>query len=450
MTAPARAAALRALLAIDARRRDLPAAIDEIRGRLADERDRALAAAIVHGTLRWQRACDHLIEHFARRSPDALDTDVRLILRLSLFQLLHLDRGPAAAVVDDAVDLTRRARKRSATGLVNAVLRSVLRQRRALPFPARPAGPVPRAEALRYLGVCGSHPDWLVARWLDRVGFDETERWLRFNNEPAPVMLAVNPLRGTPDAVQAALAANGIETARGRFAPHGLRVLTGHPLRRPLDGSVLVQDEASQMVTLAVDARPGERVLDLCAAPGNKTVALAGAMRDGGLLVACDVRQQRVALLHATLARAGARHGHVVHVDTDATLPFAAVFDRVLVDAPCSGLGTLRRDPDVKWRRQEADLAALAERQRALLARAAEVLTPGGRLVYATCSSEPEENEHVVDAFLAGRPDFAPIDLRADGPVDLAPLLDEGGRLRTHPPAHGLESFFAAAMTRRG
>ncbi len=447
MTSPARAAALRALRAIAARRRDLPAALEDARDGLVDERDRALAAAIVHGTLRWQRACDHLIAQFARRPPDALDLDVLLILRLSLFQLQHLDRVPAAAVVDDAVNLTRMARKRSASGLVNAVLRSVLRGRRALPFPARPTAPFSRAEALQYLGVCGSHPDWLVARWLDRVGFDATERWLRFNNEPAPMMLAVNTLRATPATARAALAADGVETAEARFAPLGLRVVGGNPLHRPADGSVLVQDEASQMVTLAVGARPGERVLDLCAAPGNKTVGLAGAMDNSGILVACDVRIPRIDLLRGTLDRTGSR-GRVVRLDTEAALPFARVFDRVLVDAPCSGLGTLRRDPDVKWRRQEADLAELAGRQSALLARAAAVLAPGGRLVYATCSSEPDESEHVVEAFLATRPDFASVDLRTAGHPALAPLLDDQGRLRTTPPDHGLESFFAAAITR--
>jgi len=448
MTSPARVAALRALLAIEAGRQDLPAALEQARASLGDDRDRSLAAAIVHGTLRWQRTCDHLIAHFARRPPDTLDADVRLILRLALFQLLRLDRVPASAVVDDAVELTRTIRKRSAAALVNAVLRAVVRRRHALPLPARPPGPVSRAEALHYLGVCGSHPDWLVARWLDRMGFDQTERWLHFNNQPAPMMLAVNAIRAVPEAARAALAADGIETAPGRFSPVGLQVLTGNPLHRSDDGSVLVQDEASQMIPLVVDAAPGERVLDLCAAPGNKTVAMAGAIGQTGLVVACDVRPRRLALLRTTLTRAGARRGRVVQVPTEAALPFASTFDRVLVDAPCSGLGTLRRDPDLRWRRRESELPALARRQAALLARAAEVVRPGGRLVYATCSSEPEENDEIVDAFLAARSDFTQLDLRAGGRAELAPLLDDRGRLRTCPPAHGLEAFFAAALTR--
>jgi len=202
MTAPARVAAFRALAAIAANHRDLPTALVETRRRLQDERDRSLAAAIVHGTLRWQRAFDYLIERVSARPLDSLDQDVLVILRLSLYQILHLDRVPSAAVVDDAVSLTRAAGKKSATGFVNAVLRSTLRQRRTLPLPARPDDPANREAALLYLGVTWSHPEWLVARWLDRVGFDSAEKWVQFNNEPAPLTLSVNRLRATRDEVR--------------------------------------------------------------------------------------------------------------------------------------------------------------------------------------------------------------------------------------------------------
>jgi 16S rRNA (cytosine967-C5)-methyltransferase len=227
-----------------------------------------------------------------------------------------------------------------------------------------------------------------------------------------------------------------------------LTVTRGNPLRRPTDGSFVVQDEASQLVALAVNARPGERVLDLCAAPGGKTTAMAAAMQDAGAIVACDVRGKRVRLLRDAVRASGARHVHVVQVPMRGSLPFAVLFDRVLVDAPCSGLGTLRRDPDIKWRRTEADLIPLAEDELTLLGRAAGVVRPGGRLVYATCSSEPEENERVVDAFLAAHRQCSLHDLRADG---LLPdeVVDARGMMRTAPFAHGLEAFFAAAVVVR-
>ena len=452
MTAPARTAAYHALRAIAGGRVDLPTALARSREHLADERDRSLAAEIVTGTLRWQRSLDHLIAHFAKRTVARLDPEVVLVLRLSLYQLLHLSRVPASAVVDDAVDLTRGARKPSATGFVNAVLRHTLRQRQNLPLPARPGetegGTSHRATVLAYLGITCSHPEWLVARWLDRHGFEATERWVQFNNETPLLTLRVNTLRASRPEVLSILAADGIDATPTRYAPNGLTVTAGHPLRQPLQGLFFVQNEASQLVPLAVGARPGERVLDLCASPGGKTTAMAADMADSGTIVACDVRPKRMVLLQETVRASGASHVEQVQVRSVGALAFEPTFDRVLVDAPCSGLGTIRRDPDIRWRRTEADLPTLARAQIALLTRAAEVVRPGGRLVYATCSSEPEENEQVVDAFLATHPAFTLLDLRTGNDAAIAPLLDDRGMMRTLPFAHGLEAFFAAALVK--
>jgi 16S rRNA (cytosine967-C5)-methyltransferase len=448
VTAPARRAALHALVAIDADRADLPAALATSRASLHDDRDRALTATIVTGTLRWQRTLDYLIEHFANRSLTKIDPQVLSILRLSLFQLLHLDRVPAAAVVDDAVSLTRAARKSSASGFVNAVLRSMLRHRHKLPLPLRPHDPADRDAAIAYLGITFSHPAWLVERWLTRYAFEQVEDWVQFNNDAAPLTLRANTLRITREQLQQRLSQHDVDTTATRYAPDGLVVTSGNPLRTAEDESFFVQDEASQLVPLVMDARPGERILDLCASPGGKTVAMAAAMHDSGTLIACDVRAGRLNLLHDTVARSGARRVHVVHVPSHGPLPFADTFDRVLVDAPCSGLGTIRRDPDIRWRRTEGELPRLAEHQVDLLTRAANAVRPGGRLVYATCSSEPEENEGVVTAFLERMP-FERLDLRNE-PGPLQPLLDEEGALRTLPFSHRLEAFFATAMVRRG
>lgn len=448
MTAPARTAAYHALRAIAGGRSDLPTALHAGRGHLEDERDRSLAAEIVTGTLRWQRSLDHLIEHFSKRRIAKLDPEVVVILRLSLYQLLHLDRVPASAVVDDAVDLTRAARKPSASGFVNAVLRATLRQRHKLPLPARPANVDDRGAALAYLGITHSHPDWLVARWLDRYGFEATERWVQFNNATPLLTLRVNRLRATREQAAAALAADDVDTEPTRFASDGLVVTRGNPLRRPADGLVFVQDEASQLVPAVVRASRGDRVLDLCASPGGKTIAMAADMSDTGVIIATDVRARRLALLRETVQVAGARSVSVVHVPASGALPFAPRFDAVLVDAPCSGLGTVRRDPDIRWRRREDELPALARDQVSLLMRAADVVRPGGRLVYATCSSEPEENDGVVATFLSGRSDFSAVDLRAITTPAIAPFVDQHGFFRTTPPEYGLEAFFAAAFTR--
>jgi 16S rRNA (cytosine967-C5)-methyltransferase len=210
----------------------------------------------------------------------------------------------------------------------------------------------------------------------------------------------------------------------------------------------VVQDEASQLVPLVVDVQPGMRVLDLCASPGGKATAMAAAAAANGLVAASDVRPRRLRTLAETVRALDAQNVRILQVPTTGPLPFAPVFDRILVDAPCSGLGTIRRDPDIRWRRSEADLTALSDRQLELLHRAATVLAPGGRLVYATCSSEPEENETVIERFLEREPAFALVDLRASSPL-LDPFIDSGGMLHTLPFAHGLEAFFAAALVRR-
>jgi 16S rRNA (cytosine967-C5)-methyltransferase len=443
--APARTAAFAALRAIEDARIDLPTALAQSRERLTDDRDRALAADIIAGTLRWRGALDHLIAHVAGRSIDRLDVEVVTVLRLSLYQILHLTRVPASAVVDDAVDLCRLARKPSATGFVNAVLRTTLRQRNHLPLPPRPADATDRAAALAYLSVTGSHPEWLVARWLDRYGFESTERWVQFNNVTPSLTLRVNRLRATREELTASLERDEVETIPTRWAPHGLIVTGGHPLRAPRDGRFFVQDEASQLVALIVGARPGERVLDLCASPGGKATALAEDMGDSGTLVACDVRPRRIRLLRDMVNESGAVSIRLVQVSRSGGLPFTGLFDRVLVDAPCSGLGTVRRDPDIRWRVKPADIPALAATQLDLLHRAASAVRPGGRLVYATCSSEPEENEDVVSAFLASRSDFLSTPA-IDDLAALSPLLDARGFFRTLPFEHGLDAFFAATL----
>ena len=454
-----RVAAYEALRRLSAGVHDLPQALASTRGVLTDDRDRALAAEILTGTERWRAALDFLIQRYAGRALSRLDAEVVDILRMSGHQLLHLDRVPVSAVIDDAVELTRRAGKSSAAGFVNAVLRAFARDRSRPPLPHRPdlapaSDPAARRRAeLDYLSISLSHPRWLADRWIDRYGFDLAASWEAFDNEPAPLTLRANTLKTTREDLSAALAACGVSVVPTLYAPDGLVVTCGNPLRTPVAGTGLffVQDEASQLVAAAAAAKPGERVLDCCASPGGKATAMAAGMRDTGLIVAADVRARRVALLRRTVAESAATCVRILHADC-LYPPFReAAFDLVVVDAPCSGLGTLRRDPDLRWRRTEADLAAFSAVQRALLDAAAEAVKPGGRLVYATCSGEPDEDEDVMRAFLASHPGFRPLDLGASLPhlpEDRRGVFTEGGCLRTLPHAHGLEAFYAAAAAR--
>jgi 16S rRNA (cytosine967-C5)-methyltransferase len=341
--------------------------------------------------------------------------------------------------------------KRSASGLVNAVLRNLSRNRQSLPLPPRPSdatNPAERGAALEYLSVTLSHPRWLAERWLDRLGFERAERWTTFNNHPAPVTLRVNRLRATPEELRTQLDAASVIVRAGQYAPDAWIVEEGQPLRHPgaESGAFIVQDEASQLVALLAGADPGSTVLDTCASPGGKTTAFAAATR--GHVFACDVREGRMGLLRRTVTAAGAGNVLLIQADVTMPLPFSTTFSTVVVDAPCSGLGTLRRDPDIRWRRQAADLPTLAEAQRRMLANAAAVVAPGGRLVYATCSSEPEENEQIVGAFLQGTTGFTAVDARQAHPAMPAAVVDDRGHLRTAPDEHHLESFFGAVFER--
>jgi 16S rRNA (cytosine967-C5)-methyltransferase len=450
MIAPARVAAYEILMAVSSGSADLPTAIASARSGLHDDRDQALAAEIAHGVQRWRAALDHVIVEFSNRPLERLDPEVVEILRLGLYQLLHLTRVPASAVVDDAVNLVKRAGKRSAAGLVNAVLRAISRRRNNLPLPSRPQDPSDRTAVLDYFSVTLSHPRWLAARWYERLGFDVTETWLRFNNGPAPLTLRANRLVLEPSVLAHRLKAEGVDVRPGRFAPDALLVEAGRPSRASgvPEGSFIVQDEASQLVGALAASAPGARVLDACASPGGKTTAIAAAMHNSGLLIACDVRRRRVDLLRNTVTATGATNVRIVQADLLRPLPFSRPFDSVLVDAPCSGLGILRRDPDIRWRRSESDLLPLASAALTMLGSAAEAVAPGGRLIYATCSSEPEENDAVVSAFLAGNRTFTRLDARTAAP-DLPPaVVDEQGFLRTEPHRHDLESFFGAVFCR--
>ncbi len=456
MIAPARVAAYEVLRAVNSGRADLPHALARARAPLDQERDRALAGEIAAGTLRWQGAFDHVIAQFARRSLAKLDPEVLDILRLTMFQLLHLDRVPAAAAVNDAVDLARRAGKASAAPLVNGILRRVSRERNKLPLPFRPAekgaasfAGKEAAPFLDYLALRLSHPRWLVERWLRRYGFEAAEAWAQFDNAPASLALRTNTLRVSRAELAATLAGHGVETEPTHHAPDGLVVRSGNPLLTPLadDGLFAVQDEASQLVAVFADARPGMRVLDLCASPGGKTTAMAAAMGDRGSIVACDVRPRRVELLARGVRSSGARCIRIAQADASRPLPFRTTFDLVLLDAPCSGLGTLRRDPDIRWRRVEAELPVLAAAQCRILEHAAGMVAQGGHLVYSTCSSEPEENEEVVDRFLKGHPEFRPAD-RSELPSAVHAFLVESGLMRTFPFRDRLEAFFAAMLVR--
>lgn len=443
-----RLAAVRVLIALDTGRTTLSAEVERERPDLADRRDQALFLELAAGVTRWRAELDARIGAYAARPVQDMEPEVRAVLRAAAYQLHHLERIPDHALVHESVEIVRALRRARATGFVNAVLRNMIRGRRQpAPLPPRPADPRDTEAARSYLSVTLSHPRWLVTRWLDRVGFEASEQWCRFNNSSPEI--TVRPINGGPADLLTRLENEHVAAAPSQFVPGAIRLPPGSlgRLSASTRQGLLIQDEGSQLVAMLAGARPGELVLDACASPGGKTLILLSAVAATGTVIAGDIRPARVALLRSTLERAG-QPPRVLTLDAEEPLPFGPAFDRVLLDAPCSGLGTLRRDPDIKWQRHAEDLPRLAAAQLRMLEHAARVVRRGGAIVYATCSSEPDENEHVVDQFLARSPDFG---LGRLDPAHALPaartMIDARGMLHSSP-AQGLDAFFAALLVR--
>lgn len=410
-------------------------------------RERALLTRLVYGTLAWQGYLDHILAAFSRRPPAALDAPLRTLLRLALFQICLLTKIPPFAAVNTSVELAKGFRGGAAAGFVNAVLRRAASAWRDVPFPSRQDHPI------EYLSARLSHPRWLVERWVAQYGIDETEQMLRANNESAPTVLRVNRLKSEPAELLAEWRAAQLAAEPCQYSPIGIRITgSGTPDALPGYGSGLfsVQGEASQLVGCLVAARPGERILDVCAAPGGKATHLAELMDNHGEVIAIDTNARGIERVRGMAHRLGLSILHPVAADATTWHPPDGKFDRIMVDAPCSGLGTLRQHPEIKWRRSAEDIASVAALQRQLLLRSAEWLRPGGVLVYCTCTMSAEENEDVVGDFLRQHPAFAVDDSRPFMPAAATGVIGGDGFLRTFPHRHGLDGFFAVRLKVRG
>lgn len=447
---PARRVAFQVLWRVEQRGAWAADALRTLGSHLKTE-DAALATELVYGVLRWQRWLDFLIETLTSRPAARLDPEARLALRIGLYQLAFLDRIPAHAAVFEAVELAKRAGKRAAASLVNAALRAATRTCPRWP-PRTELLPTGLPEAER-LGLLYSHPTWLVERWLERFGVERTHQLLEADNRP-PVLAGALLV---PKQARAQLLADGYSLEPGRLLRTAIRLRGGNPLRSRAfrQGSLLIQDEASQAVCWLVGDVTGRTFLDLCAAPGNKTALVLKQRGPAALAIAADRHHHRLRTVRGQMRRVGLPQVHLVRLDATAPLPFARCFDRILVDAPCSGTGTLARNPEIRWKLRPADLPVLARRQKAILEQAAKTLAVGGRLVYATCSLEPEENEQVIEAVLGASPELRLVETAFE---ELLPVLaptcpleavwDPSGVFRTFPPTTATDGFFAAVLQR--
>ena len=412
--------------------------LDRVR-QVFDARDSAFILELVYGTLRNRMLLDWTLNQFSIQPLAKTDTWTRNILRLGAYQMLFLDKVPVSAAVNTAVDLAKDHGNKSS--YVNGLLRNLDRKRASLVGP----GPDP----VTRLSILYSHPEWLVRRWVKRFGEETTEKLLRENNRPAPLIVRANTLKTTRDQLKASLGAEGAAAIETAYSTVGLEIISSPGLRSLTayaQGWFMVQDEAAQLIGLMLGPRPGETVLDACAAPGGKATHLAELMENRGTVIALENDPGRLGRIRENSSRLGITIISPVQGDA---MKFQGRFDKVLIDAPCSGLGVLRRHPDGRWNKNEKTIRERAALQHRILENCAKLLKPDGALVYATCTTEPEENEEVIKSFLAEHNEFAQEGPQRFLPASTARLIDDKGFFRTFPNEPAMDGFFGVRLVRK-
>ncbi len=410
-------------------------------------RERAFATELAYGTLRWRGRLDFLLTHVLDRALEKIEPPVTSLLRLGAYQIGFMEGVPAPVAVSETVRLSQTVGLDRASGLVNAVLRRLAERVDEIRLPDLASDP------LGHLTHALSLPSWIAERWLARFGAEDAAALATASNRPPPRTVRINRARGTREALLGELRSRFPEACFAPLARDGIILgRRGDPARDPafLAGLFTIQDEASQIVVELLDPQPGDRVLDACAAPGAKASAIAERVGPTGEVLGLDRHARRLSLLERDGRRLGLTNLRTRVIDSSRPFPDELApgsFDRVLVDAPCSGLGTLRRNPDARWRIQPDALPRLAAVQRAILTHVVPLLRPGGSLVYSTCTLAPEENEAVVEQILAEQTSLR---RAGDGewPELLRPLRDEAGALRLYPHHHDTDGFYAARLER--
>ena len=406
--------------------------------------DRAFLTELTYGVIRWRERLDWAIQHFSKIPFEKIESGTLNILRLGLYQILFLSRTPASAAVNESVELAKRIRGQGGAGFVNAVLRSTIRQKDEIRLPDRDQDPA------LHISVAQSHPLWLVQRWVKELGLEEILRVCKFNNQISSLMLRTNTLKMNRTDLIEKLRKKELKPLPATFSEEGI-VLQDPPPTSELpflkEGLYIIQDEASQLITSVVDPKPGERILDACAAPGGKTTHMAQRMENRGEIYALDLSKGKLDRIEEMCQRLGVKIVKTAKGDAAASLPVSdgLVFDRVLADVPCSGFGTLRKNPDLKWRRGEKDIKRLSELQFSILNHLSAYVKVEGVFIYSTCTVFHEENEDMVERFLNEHSEFQLDRVEKVLPERCHPLI-HNGYFKTFPPKDGMDGFFAARM----
>lgn len=437
------------LLKVETRKAYADLLLDQtLKAKSFSSQDRALLTELTYGTLRWKGRLDAQLAPFLRHPLQETDPFLRNLLRLSLYQFLFLDRIPDYAAVNEAVELAKSRAGGKAGGFVNGVLRNFLREQR------QTAKPEPTQNPVNAFAEYWSHPEWLVDRWLKYFDSTEIEALLRANNQESPLVLRTNLCQGTRKGLLELFHSRALQASPTLWSPQGITIQSKalvENLPGFREGRFQVQGEASQLVTYLLDPQPGERILDACAAPGGKTTHIAELMNDTGEIVATDISAKGLRRVqeNATRLRLESIHSFQADLSKPLTGSLRRPFDRILVDAPCSGFGTLRSHPEIKWNRGEPDIKRLSELQNQILVNATSHLKPGGVLVYSTCTLIEEENEKVVENFLQQHKEFLLDDSAAYLPQQAGSLVRDS-YFMVLPHKHDTDGFFAARMRKLG
>ncbi|MBA4366180.1 MAG: 16S rRNA (cytosine(967)-C(5))-methyltransferase RsmB [Desulfobacterium sp.] len=448
----ARQTALQILNTLDQKKGTLDHALENLLEKKEEisKKDRSLTHSLVFGVTRWRNKLDWIIGHYSKTPLRKMDPAVLNILRIGIFQILYMDRIPDSAAVNTSVELGKLSNPPWVTKFINGLLRNVARHRSDIPFPSM------EADFAKYLSISCSFPLWLIEKWLARYTREETAAMCEAANKIPPITIRTNTLKITREKLEKALVTEVKTIEPTPYSPFGLRLTAPKTPISQLEafqnGWFQVQDEAAQIVSMLMAPKPGQKVLDACAGLGGKTAHLAQMMNNQGQLIALDNNTQKLQKLKNEMNRLGV---HIVE-----TCPFdllhhpknhlSGQFDHVLLDAPCSGLGVIRRNPDIKWEESKKDLDSYQKRQILFLSNLVDLLKPGGRLTFAVCSTETEETDQVVESFLNHHLDFQLEDRHKELPCAMTPIIYHDRRLTTYPHRDSMDGFFSVCFRKSG
>lgn len=411
------------------------------------EIDRSFITDLVYGTVKWRLAIDWAIKQFSSIKLKKVSPWILNILRLGAYQIMYADRIPESAACNESVKLARKYGHEASSRYVNGVLRSIARNRENITYPDK------KTELARYLSVKYSHPEWMISLWIERYGREFTESLLSSNNEIPELTIRVNTLKLSKSELADALKQTGIDVYDGRYVDEALRIKNSSSISRLeayVKGYFQVQDESSMMVGRILDPKPGELVMDVCSAPGGKATHIAQLMKNEGTVIARDVHEHKIKLIENAARRLDLNIIKTEVFDaSEIDNNYIERADRVLVDAPCTGLGIIRRKPDIKWARNAGDKNEITSLQFRILSASAKYVKPGGVLVYSTCTIEPEENEYMIKRFMESNPEFDAADIAPQLPDKLMKPDAHKGYIQLFPNVDEVDGFFIAKLVKR-